>query len=311
MSFGSFGRSPGVVEFFGFVWFIGLHSGSRRVLSCSLRSFGRALVSFGFDAFILPRCESHRVHSGSFGSFGLCSKSYLGRALLVVGFIRERSWDRRVLWDSWVMRAFGVVGFIRFIRVRPEDCRVHSCSFRLGCRRVHLGSFRRVAVSTVSFGFIGFTRARPSGRRGLSGTLGSLGLALGSSGTFGFFRACIGGHLFPLGAFGSFRRTLGIVRCIRVHSGTPWVLSILFVFVWLNQARLWIVAFIWVRWVHSGTSLGCWLHSGLLCSFGRALGVIGFIRFRWVHSGTLLRLLSSCGFVGFIRSPPVGCLVHS
>ena len=43
--------------------------------------------------------------------------------------------------------------------------------------------------------------------------------------------------------------------------------------------------FICVRWVHSGALRGSSGSPGLLRTFGRTLGVIGFILVRWVHSG--------------------------
>ena len=42
-----------------------------------------------------------------------------------------------------------------------------------------------------------------------------------------------------------------------------------------------------------------WVHPGLLCSIGCALGVVGFIPGRKVHSGAPLGLLGTSAVVGF------------
>ena len=47
-----------------------------------------------------------------------------------------------------------------------------------------------------------------------------------------------------------------------------------------------------------------------LDSFGRALGVFGFIRVSRVHSGAPCVSSGSLGFVGIFRALPVGWLVH-
>ena len=51
----------------------------------------------------------------------------------------------------------------------------------------------------------------------------------------------------------------------------------------------------------------CWVNSGLLGSFGCALGVVGFIRGRWVRSGTTWWSFGSFGVVGILRVRPGGC----
>ena len=53
------------------------------------------------------------------------------------------------------------------------------------------------------------------------------------------------------------------------------------------------------------------VHSRSFGSFGRALGVAGFIWFRLLHLGAPLGLSCSIRFVCFIRARPGGRLVHS
>ena len=52
-------------------------------------------------------------------------------------------------------------------------------------------------------------------------------------------------------------------------------------------------------------------HSSSLISFGRALGLVGFISVRWVHTGAPWVSAGSFGFVGIIWALPWGRRVHS
>ena len=110
-----------------------------------------------------------------------------------------------------------------FVRVRPGGRRIHSGSFdsflrakwvvwlisaRSGDRCVHSGA---PLLSSGSFGFVGFIRSRPGGRRAHSVSLGSFKRALG---VVRYIRV----HS------GSFERVVGVVGFIRVrwvHSGAP------------------------------------------------------------------------------------------
>ena len=100
-----------------------------------------------------------------------------------------------------------------------------------------------------------------------------------SSGSFFFLGACSGSRQVHLGSLSSFGRVFGIVVFIRVRciqSGAPWWSTGSFRFVWLIRAH----------------PACCWevpgvlrVHSCLLDSFVRALGVVGFVLVQWVNLG--------------------------
>ena len=170
---------------------------------------------------------------------------------------------------------------------------------------------------------VGYIRARPGGD---SGSLGSFQRAMG---VVGFFRVHWVHSGVPWGSSSSFR-FIGFIcsapGCRWVHSGATCVSIGSF------GPRLGMVGFICVRWVHSGESLGSlcsfvcalgadefiwarpWgrrVHFGsfqralaVVCSFVRALVVVGFIRVRNILSGALLGSWCAFGMVAYIRARP-------
>ena len=123
-------------------------------------------------------------------------------------------------------------------------CLVHS-----GARS--LGSFGRAV------GVVLFILACSWGRRFDSGSLRSLRYV-------GFIRAWLAGGGVHFSSLGSFEGVLVVVE-IRT-----WVFGFIL-------ARRVVIGFVWTL------SRDRWFHSGLLGSFVRALGVVGFIWGRWVH----------------------------
>ena len=225
---------------FRFVGVIQARPGDRRVHSCSLVSFVRALGVFGF---IRARALGRRVYLDSFGP--------VGRALEVIGFSWVRCVHSGVPW-----------GFVGFIRARPVCRWVHSgarpCS-QLGS----LGSFWR-ALWVVEFIPVHWFHSAVS-----MGSLGSFGLV-------GFIRPSPCGRWVHLCLFGHALVVVGLIRARHwVHSGVPWQWSGSFEFVWFIWVRPW-----GVRWVHWGALLGSFgfvgfirAHPGCRLEHSRALCV--------------------------------------
>ena len=168
--------------------FIGVRPNGRRILRGSL---GRALVVVWF---IRSRWIHFGVPLGSLGSSG------------VAGLIGARPGDRRVRPGSLgsLGHTLGVVGFVRGRWVLWGALR----GFVRG-RKVHyVTPWRSTGSSSVD----DFIAVRPSGRRVLQGSLGSLVSALG---VVGF-----------TGVAGCIEVGLGFIRCRCVHWGAPWGSSI-------------------------------------------------------------------------------------
>ena len=237
--------------------------------------------SFGFVEFIRTRPGSSRVYLCSLGSFGR------GPAKGVLWFIRVRwvwslvSFD--VLWvhSGATWGSSGSFRFVGFIRARPGGRCVRSGS---------LGSFMHGLGDIGFIGFVWFTLAHLMGRRV---HLGSVGLFWRADSVVGPFSGLdvVGFnwvswvHSCSLsGSLGSFGCDLGVVGfvqalpgCRCIHFGASWGSSGSFGFVGFFRAR----------------QCGRWVHSGLLGSFGRALGVsfwldLGVVRFIGAHSGVVV-----------------------
>ena len=96
-------------------------------------------------------------------------------------------------------------------------------------------------------GVFGFTQIRPGGHWVHTGSLGSLGFALGAD---GFIRSRWVHWRSPWGSLDSLAFALGVVGCTQIRPEC------------------------------------CWVHAASSGSLGFALGVVGFIRDRWVPSGS-------------------------
>ena len=199
-----------------------------------------------------------------------------------VGCTRAHWWSGRAVGDVAFIRR--VVGFNQLHSGTPWllSGYISPCS---GCRAVKSGSLCSFGGTVYVVGFIwvhsgealgvaGFIWAHPGGRRVRLGSLGFFGRSPEGrwvhsaapwvlSGSFGFVCAHPvrrGFHSHSLGSFGG----SPVGRC--VHSDAPWGVSGSFGFVGF------ILVCPWGRPVHWG-----WLRS-----FGRALGVVWFIKFHLV-----------------------------
>ena len=179
--------------------------------------------------------------------------------------------------------------------------------------------------SSVSFGFVGFIRARSWGRLVHCSSLSLFGRILGvvcSSGrrvhsgaplvslvSFGFIPArpaCRPVHLVSLCSIG---RALVVVVFIRACPACRWVHSGSFV---SFMRGLCVVRFIGFVVFNRACSCGPCVHSGVhyvsLGSFEPALGVVRFILVRhwgrWFHLGAHYLSSVSLEFVGFVRARP-------
>ena len=177
------GANRGSLGLFGFVGFIRARTGGRRFHSCSLGSFGHALVSTCSFGFVRALHGGRRVHSGSLGSS---------------------------------MRALGVVGFVGFIRAR-QGCRLVNYGAPWDCR-VHSGA---PLLSSSSFGFVGFIRSRPGGRPAHLVSLGSFKRALVVVGFIRVHWDHSGEPLRSLGLFGVVGFIRAHTNTRWVHSGAP------------------------------------------------------------------------------------------
>ena len=139
----------------------------------------------------------------------------------------------------------------------------------------------------VHFVIVGFIRVRPGGHRvhsvGCSVHSGAFWESSESFGFIGFIRVCPGGR--------------------RVHSRVPCVSMGSF------GSGHGVISFIFVRWFHLGAS--CWSLRSILVLFRRALGSFEFFRARCcMHSGWLRLFGRALGVVGFLRGS-LGSFSHA
>ena len=277
-SFGSFGRTVGVV---GFIPVRSHAPRCRRVHSFFGGSIRRVVGVAGFIPVRWFRLGAPWGSSDSLSSFG--------RAVAVVGFIRScpcGHWFRSGSpWRSsgfFSLVLFGCTPF-EFMSVRQGGRRVHSGSLGSFMGAMAVVGFRWVNAGawSDSFGFVGLIRTHPEDRRVHSGWLGSSG---GSLGVVGF-----------VGSLERAMESFGFVK-----------------------ARPWVVVFIWVRWAHScapweysgsfrfvasirSRLAGRRVHSGVLGSLG---ALVWFFQVRWVHSAAPWGSSGSFVFVVLIRAGP-------
>ena len=188
-----------------------------------------------------------------------------GCTLGVVGFIRGRWVQAGALWGS-----FGV-----FWVHCGAPCRSTGSLWvdvftrvRSGLHRVHSGSLGSLGCA---LGTVWFNRV----------LLGSLRCALAVVGVVGFTQKRPGGRRVHLGCLVSCVRALGVLGFIRgrwVHAGSPWGSSGVIGFTWEVER------FIGGLWFRAGAPWGRLVHSGSLCSRGCVLCVIEFIRGYGVHA---------------------------
>ena len=141
----------------------------------------------------------------------------------------------------------------------------------------------------------GFIRTCSGGRWFHSGSLGSLGYALGSFRVVGFIRYRPGGRCIHFGG------AIGGVVLSWVHSGAPWSHRVRLGLLGSFRHPLCVVVFIRA---HPG---GPSVNLGTLWGSTVSFGVVVFIpECSYVHSGAQLGSSGSFGFVEFIRERP-GC----